>query len=61
MRPVGIQVDRQDPAIRGGLAGSWPTWGEYGRFLVLNWATKFLLDALLEERAFEREGTDGDA
>jgi len=54
-------ISSKDPAIRGGLAGSWPTWGEYGRFLVLNWATKFLLDALLEERASEQGGADGDA
>jgi hypothetical protein len=39
-----------DPAIRGGLAGSWPVDGDYGRLMVLNWATKFLVDALLLER-----------
>jgi len=43
-------VSSADPAIRGGLAGSWPVDGEYGRLMVLNWATKFLIDALLEER-----------
>ena len=35
--------------IRGGLAGSWPIYGAYGKFMVLNWATKFLVDALLYE------------
>ncbi|MDB4913472.1 MAG: hypothetical protein JWM95_1116 [Gemmatimonadetes bacterium] len=40
-----------DDRLRGGLAGSWPVWGDYGRLRVLNWATKFLVDALtLEER-----------
>jgi hypothetical protein len=39
-----------DPAIRGGVPGSWPTWGDYGRFKILNWATKFLIDALLAEQ-----------
>jgi hypothetical protein len=39
-----------DIRLRGGLAGSWPTWGEYGRFMVLNWATKFLVDALSLEQ-----------
>jgi hypothetical protein len=53
-------ISSKDDAIRGGLAGSWPTHGDYGRFLVLNWATKFLLDALLDERAIS-QGTDGDA
>ncbi|HXY20018.1 MAG TPA: hypothetical protein VEH83_08495 [Gemmatimonadales bacterium] len=43
-------VSSREPAIRGGLAGSWPVHGEYGRLMVLNWATKFLIDALLEER-----------
>jgi hypothetical protein len=40
-------ISSLNPAIRGGLPGSWPTWGDYGRFKVLNWATKFLVDALL--------------
>ena len=43
-------ITSTDPAIRGGLAGSWPVHGDYGRHMVLNWATKFLIDALLEER-----------
>jgi len=43
-------ITSADPAIRGGLAGSWPVDGDYGRLMVLNWATKFLIDALLEER-----------
>jgi len=40
-------ITSDDPYIRGGLAGSWPVWGDYGRLMVLNWATKFLIDALL--------------
>ncbi len=43
-------ISSADPAIRGGLAGSWPVDGEYGRHMVLNWATKFFIDALLEEQ-----------
>lgn len=43
-------VRNPDLRLRGGLAGSWPVWGDYGPFRVLNWATKFLVDALaLEE------------
>jgi uncharacterized protein YyaL (SSP411 family) len=36
-----------DPGIRGGLKGSWPISGAYGRFQVLSWATKFFADALM--------------
>jgi len=42
-------ISSPDSTIRGGLAGSWPVSGEYGQYMVLNWATKFLLDALLDE------------
>ena len=35
--------------IRGGVTGSWPVWGDYGQYMVLNWATKFLVDALLAQ------------
>lgn len=31
--------------IRGGVKGSWPVDGEYGRFQLLNWAAKFTIDA----------------
>ena len=36
-----------DPGLRGGIKGSYPFDGDYGRFEVLNWATKFYLDALM--------------
>jgi predicted ATP-grasp superfamily ATP-dependent carboligase len=37
--------------IRGGIAGSFPMDGDYGRHQYLNWAAKFFIDALvLEER-----------
>lgn len=35
----------------GGVKGSFPISGEYGRFEYLNWACKFLLDACLYEEA----------
>jgi hypothetical protein len=44
----------EDPTVRGGLAGSWPLHGEYGQFMILNWATKFLVDALLAEAVAAR-------
>ena len=40
-------ITNSDANIRGGVAGSWPVWGDYGRFKVLNWATKFFIDAIL--------------
>lgn len=47
-------IRNPDPRLRGGLAGSWPVWGDYGRLLILNWATKFLVDALtMEARILE--------
>jgi hypothetical protein len=48
-------IAHQDPMIRGGVPGSWPTWGDYGRLRVLNWATKFFVDALLAERGSPRQ------
>jgi hypothetical protein len=44
-------ITNPDLSIRGGVAGSWPVWGDYGRFKVLNWATKFFVDALLARSA----------
>jgi hypothetical protein len=35
-----------DGGLRGGIKGSYPLDGEYGRYEVLNWATKFFIDAL---------------
>jgi hypothetical protein len=39
-------IRNPDARLRGGVAGSWPVWGDYGRLRILNWATKFLVDAL---------------
>jgi hypothetical protein len=43
-------VDSPYPESRGSVAGSQPLWGSYGPFNYLNWAAKFLLDALLLRR-----------
>ena len=43
-------IRNADLRLRGGLPGSWPVWGEYGRHSILNWATKFLVDALALEQ-----------
>ena len=45
-------IRNPDLRLRGGLPGSWPSWGDYGPLQILNWATKFLVDALaLEQKA----------
>ena len=46
-------ISSANPAVRGGVAGSWPIWCAYGKAMVLNWATKFFIDALLEQRGTE--------
>ena len=47
-------IRNPDSRLRGGVPGSWPVWGDYGRARILNWATKFLVDALSrEQRIFE--------
>jgi hypothetical protein len=42
--------ETRNPGLRGGIKGSFPFDGDYGRFEVLNWATKFFVDALLLAR-----------
>ncbi|MCS7043499.1 MAG: terpene cyclase/mutase family protein [Bryobacteraceae bacterium] len=41
-RTVRLEAPRD---IAGGVKGSWPADGEYGRFQLLNWAAKFAIDA----------------
>ena len=36
--------------IRGGVPGSYPTWGDYIHFGYPNWAAKFFADALILKR-----------
>jgi hypothetical protein len=43
-------IRNPDSRLRGGVPGSWPVWGDYGRLRILNWATKFLVDALSREQ-----------
>ena len=38
-----------DPDVVGGVRGSFPVYGDYGRYEYLNWATKFAVDAQLLE------------
>lgn len=46
-----------DPGLDGGISGSHPLHGQYGRFEVLNWAVKFFADALMLERSLGGRGT----
>lgn len=43
-------IRNPDLRLRGGVPGSWPVWGEYGKYQILNWATKYLIDALALEK-----------
>jgi hypothetical protein len=38
-----------DPGLDGGISGSFPLHGNYGRFEILNWAVKFFADSLMME------------
>jgi hypothetical protein len=43
---VRLLVDYRGPEdIRGGIKGSFPVDGDYGRFEYLNWAAKFFIDS----------------
>jgi hypothetical protein len=39
----------EQEGLKGGIKGSYPFGGDYGRHQVLNWATKFFIDALILE------------
>ena len=41
-----------DADMLGGIKGSFPVHGNYGRYQYLNWACKFLVDSCREELAF---------
>jgi hypothetical protein len=45
-RTIRLDASRD---IRGGVRGSFPVSGEYGAYEYLNWAAKFLIDAMLLE------------
>ena len=45
--------------VYGGISGSQPIHGAYGRFEILNWAVKFFLDAQMLERSLADSGDHG--
>jgi hypothetical protein len=46
------------PETRGGVKGSFPISGNYGRYEYLSWAAKFFVDALLFEQDITARGAD---
>jgi uncharacterized protein YyaL (SSP411 family) len=45
---MGTQnLNSPDPGLAGGIKGSFPFDGDYGRYELLNWAAKFFVDATL--------------
>ena len=45
------RLDHADDAVRGGIAGSSPIWGDYSRFEYPNWAAKFFAGGLMMDLA----------
>jgi len=43
-----------NPGLRGGIKGSAPMSGDYGRHEILNWATKYFADALMRHAQLSR-------
>ncbi len=55
-------LESNDGGIRGGVAGAYPIYGDYGRFEYLNWAAKFFAEALLlKQGCAKRMATTGAA
>jgi uncharacterized protein YyaL (SSP411 family) len=45
---TATQASTGHPDRRGGIQGSYPFDGDYGQWCILNWATKFYADAVME-------------
>ena len=43
-------IQNADLRLRGGVPGAWPVWGDYGALTILNWATKYMVDALVAQK-----------
>ncbi len=50
-------LDPRRPDIHGGICGSYPIHGEYGKFEIPSWAVKFFMDALMVELELTEETT----
>ena len=56
-RAAARQVRDDWPPVRGALAGSFPVYGRYAPLRFPNWATKFLVDGLLQREATRSAAT----
>jgi len=41
-------IPASSPGLAGGIRGSYPFHGDYGQWCVLNWATKFFADSVMD-------------
>lgn len=49
-----VQVlNPENKDIHGGITGSYPLHGRYGRFEILNWAVKFFVDSVMIEKLIQ--------
>ena len=46
---------RTAPDVGGALQGSFPMWGRYESFGLPNWATKYMVDSLMNELNWSNE------
>ncbi len=46
-------LETERPGVRGAIKGSWPVWSEYASYVYVNWAAKFLADALMLDGRLE--------
>jgi Squalene-hopene cyclase C-terminal domain len=53
------QVRADWPPVRGALAGSFPIYGRYAPLQFPNWATKFLVDVLVQRGALLERESEG--
>jgi hypothetical protein len=47
-----------NPDLDGGISGSFPLHGQYGRFEILNWAVKFFVDSVSLEAQVLKTASD---
>ena len=48
-------LNSKNPGIRGGVAGSYPVWGKYQRFIYPNWAAKFFADSIMLQESIMKK------
>ena len=52
-------IETGNPGLYGGIGGSDPIHGPYGRFEILNWAVKFFSDSLMLELGIRKKSDNG--